>query len=38
MYEDGKLEKWLAKKENGSANETNLSMVEKKLLNILNSL
>jgi DNA topoisomerase-1 len=38
MYEDGKLEKWLTKKENGSASETNLSTVEKKLLNILDSL
>jgi len=38
MYEDGKLEKWLTKKENGSASETTLSTVEKKLLNILDSL
>ena len=38
MYEDGKLEKWLAKKENGSSGETKLLPVEKKLVNILETL
>jgi DNA topoisomerase-1 len=38
MYEAGKLEKWLSKKENGSAAETKLSPVEKTLVNILESL
>ena len=38
MYEGGKLEKWLVKKENGSASETNLSSVEKTLVNILEGL
>ena len=38
MYETGKLEKWLSKKENGSVTETNLSPVEKTLVNILESL
>lgn len=38
MYEGGKLEKWLAKKENGSTGETSLSSVEKTLMNILESL
>ena len=38
MYEGGKLEKWLAKKEIGSPGETSLSTVEKTLMNILESL
>ena len=38
MYEGGKLEKWLSKKENGSSTETSLSPVEKTLVNILESL
>ena len=38
LYEGGKLEKWLAKKENGSSSETSLSPVEKTLVNILESL
>ncbi len=38
MYEDGKLKKWLTKKENGSAAETSLTPVEKTLVNILESL
>ncbi len=38
MYEDGKLKKWLSKKENGSAAETSLTPVEKTLVNILESL
>jgi len=38
MYEDGKLEKWLAKKESGSSGETKLLPVEKKLVNILETL
>ena len=38
MYEGGKLEKWLTKKENGSASEITLSPVEKTLMNILESL
>ena len=38
MYEGGKLEKWLAKKETGSPGETSLSTVEKTLMNILESL
>jgi len=38
MYEDGTLEKWLSKKENGSVSETALSPVEKTLVNILESL
>jgi DNA topoisomerase-1 len=35
MYEGGKLEKWLSKKENDSSSETSLSPVEKTLVNIL---
>src|SRR6185503_10848523 len=35
MYEDGKLEKWLSKKQTVSANDTSLSPVEKALVNIL---
>jgi len=38
MYEAGKLDKLREKKENGSSNETNLSSVEKTLVNILESL
>jgi len=38
MYEHGKLEKWLTKKENGSLSETKLSPVEKTLVQILESL
>ena len=38
MYEQGKLEKWLTKNENGSSSETNLSPVEKTLLHILETL
>ena len=38
MYEGGKLEKWLSKKENGSSTETSLSPVEKTLVKILESL
>ncbi|HJS53257.1 MAG TPA: hypothetical protein VJ765_01900 [Chitinophagaceae bacterium] len=37
LYENGKLEKWLPKKENGPSGETNLSPIEKKLINILES-
>ena len=38
MYEGGKLEKWLTKKEDGSSTDTSLSPIEKKLVNILESL
>ena len=38
MYEGGKLDKWVAKKVNGTENETGLSTVEKKLVNILEAL
>ena len=38
LYEDGKLEKWLSKKDNTGKNENGLSPVEKTLVNILESL
>ena len=38
LYEGGKLDKLLVKKENGSSSETNLSPVEKTLVDILESL
>src|SRR5688572_16328026 len=38
LYENGKLDKWLSKKDNGSSGETKLLPVEKKLVNILETL
>ena len=38
LYEEGKLDKWLSKKENAAKNENGLSPVEKTLVNILESL
>jgi len=38
LYEGGKLDKWLTKKETLSSSETNLSAIEKKLVNILEAL
>ena len=34
LYEDGKLDKWLTKKDNAAKNENGLSPVEKTLVNI----
>ena len=38
LYEDGKLDKWLSKKDNSAKNENGLSTVEKTLVDILESL
>src|SRR6187399_3357495 len=38
LYEEGKLDKWLSKKENTAKNENGLSPVEKKLITVLESL
>jgi DNA topoisomerase-1 len=38
LYEDGKLDKWLSKKDNSAKNENDLSQVEKTLVNILESI
>jgi DNA topoisomerase-1 len=38
LYEDGKLDKWLSKKDNSAKNENGLTSVEKTLVNILASL
>src|SRR4030095_11662722 len=38
LYEDGKLDKWLSKKDNTAKNENGLSSIEKTLVNILESL
>jgi len=35
LYEDGKLDKWLSRKETAAKNENGLSPVEKTLVNIL---
>jgi DNA topoisomerase I len=38
LYEDGKLDKWLSKKDTDAKNENGLSPVEKTLVNILETL
>jgi DNA topoisomerase-1 len=38
LYETGKLDKWLSKKNNTAKNENGLSPIEKTLVNILESL
>ncbi|HEU5167511.1 MAG TPA: DNA topoisomerase IB [Chitinophagaceae bacterium] len=38
LYEDGKLDKWLSKKDSTTKNENGLSPIEKTLVNILESL
>jgi hypothetical protein len=38
LYENGKLDKWLSKKDSTAKNENGLSPVEKTLVNILESL
>jgi len=38
LYENGKLDKWLSKKDNTSKSENGLSPIEKTLVNILEGL